>query len=315
MAKILITGIHGFIGSNLVRELKDDNELYGLDIVAPEKEGVIQTYSWEDLDEGRIPQVDAIVHLAGLAHETGSRQSAPERYFQINTDLTKKIYDWFLKSCAKKFVFFSSASVYGSRIRTYEKPEDEPCEPDTPYGQSKRKAEEYILEQELPTGKNYYILRPAMIHGPGNKGNLNLLFKVVEKGLPWPLGAYDNRRSFASVGNITKVVADLISGEAESGVFNVSDDNPASTNRIVEMICHANGIKSRIWHIPRWIIKPVAIVGTWLHLPLNKIRLRKLTTDALLSNTKIKTALGWEKMPISSEEGLCLTIKSLSQKK
>ena len=68
--RILITGVHGFVGSNLVKYLSPNNEIYGLDIVAPEKEVVVKTYSWNDLDAGRVPQVDAIVHLAGKAHDT-----------------------------------------------------------------------------------------------------------------------------------------------------------------------------------------------------------------------------------------------------
>lgn len=67
--KILITGIHGFVGGNLVKALGQSNEIYGLDIVAPEKEGVVKTFSWDDLDENKIPQVDAVIHLAGKAHD------------------------------------------------------------------------------------------------------------------------------------------------------------------------------------------------------------------------------------------------------
>lgn len=63
--KILITGIHGFVGANLVNALKEKHILYGLDIVAPEKDGVVKTYSWDDLGKRNIPEVDAIIHLAG----------------------------------------------------------------------------------------------------------------------------------------------------------------------------------------------------------------------------------------------------------
>ena len=89
--KILITGIHGFVGSNLVEALKQRHEIYGLDIVAPEKEGVIKTYSWDELDNGLVPDVDAVIHLAGKAHDTKNK-SAADVYFKVNTDLTKKIF-------------------------------------------------------------------------------------------------------------------------------------------------------------------------------------------------------------------------------
>ena len=105
--KILITGIHGFVGSNIVKAMGRKHEIYGLDIVAPEKEGVVKTFSWSDFDEDKVVQVDAIIHLAGKAHDL-KKTSGPEVYFKVNTGLTKKVYDWFLKSSAKKFIFFSS---------------------------------------------------------------------------------------------------------------------------------------------------------------------------------------------------------------
>ena len=79
--------------------------------------------------------------------------------------------------------------------------EDTIPNPKTHYGISKLQAENYILDQKLPEGKRVYILRPCMIHGPGNKGNLNLLYTLVKKGFPWPLGAFENQRSFLSIDN------------------------------------------------------------------------------------------------------------------
>ena len=108
--KILITGIHGFVGSNIVKAMGRNHEIYGLDIVAPEKEGVVKTFSWNDLDANKIPQVDAVIHLAGKAHDL-KKTSGPEIYFKINTGLTQKIYDWFLQSSAGKFIFFSSVKA------------------------------------------------------------------------------------------------------------------------------------------------------------------------------------------------------------
>ena len=114
--KILITGIHGFVGSNLVNALKGKHILYGLDIVAPEKDGVVKTYSWDDLGKRNIPEVDAIIHLAGKAHDT-KNQSKAQVYFDINTGLTQKIYDYFLGSFAKKFVFFSSVKAAADQVK------------------------------------------------------------------------------------------------------------------------------------------------------------------------------------------------------
>ena len=207
---ILITGIHGFVGSNLVMSLRSEHTLYGLDIVAPQKEGVVKTFSWEDLEQRHLPEIDAIIHLAGKAHDTKNR-SAAQAYFDINTGLTKKIFDYFLDSSVRKFIFFSSVKAAADSVAGEVLTEEVVPAPIGPYGESKIAAENYILkklriENEELKNKRVYILRPCMIHGPGNKGNLNLLYNVVKKGIPWPLGDFENRRSFTSIDNLCFVI-------------------------------------------------------------------------------------------------------------
>ena len=317
---ILITGIHGFVGSNLVNALKRQHTIFGLDIVAPAKDGVERTYSWADLDNGRLPRVDAIIHLAGKAHDTKNR-SAAEVYFQVNTGLTKKIFDYF--SChpeTGKFIFFSSVKAAVDKVPGEVLYEDiEPC-PVGPYGESKVKAENYIREQierrrEIYEGREIVILRPCMIHGPGNKGNLNLLYGFVKKGLPWPLGAFENRRTFTSIDNLTVVISGMLSKKIESGIYNMADDEPLSTNELIDVICSAMGKKARIIRVGRKLITAAARSGDILHLPLNSFRLNKLTENYVVSNQKIKKALGIEKMPVRAADGLTKTIQSFLNQK
>ncbi len=307
--KILITGIHGFVGSNLVSALKRDNTIYGLDIVSPVKDGVVKTFSWDDLDNDELPQVDAIIHLAGKAHDTKNK-SAADVYFKVNTGLTKKCYDYFLKYRGiKKFVFFSSVKAAVDKVPGDILTEDvTPC-PVGPYGESKVKAEEYILSNPAD-GRQVIILRPCMIHGPGNKGNLNLLYGFVKKGLPWPLGAFENRRTFTSVDNLTFVINGLLTKNVESGIYNMADDNALSTNELIKVMCAAMGKKAHVWNISRGLISLTARMGEILHLPLNTFRLDKLTENYVVSNEKIKKALGIEKMPINACDGLTKTIQS-----
>ena len=205
--KILITGIHGFVGSNLVAALKENHTIYGLDIISPIKEGVSYTYGWDDLDIGMVPDVDAIIHLAGKAHDTKNQADA-EVYFNVNTGLTERIYNYFLHSSARKFIFFSTAKAAADKVEGVLTEEVTPA-PVGPYGESKIKAEEYILSHLNPE-KHVYIMRPCMIHGPGNKGNLNLLYNMVKKGIPWPLGAYENRRTVTSLDNVSFVISGLL---------------------------------------------------------------------------------------------------------
>lgn len=310
--KILITGIHGFVGSNLVEYLKSENEIYGLDIVSPEKAGVVKTFSWDDLEAGAVPAMDAIIHLAGKAHDTKNK-SAADVYFKVNTGLTQKIFDYFLASGTSKFVFFSTAKAAADRVDGV-LTEDVVPSPVGPYGESKIKAEEYVLGKELPSDKQVYIFRPCMIHGPGNKGNLNLLYSVVRKGIPWPLGAFENRRTFTSVENICFAVNGVLTTDVESGIYNMGDDEALSTNELIEEICKSLGKKAHIWRLPKCLMIGIAKVGGWLHLPLNSMRLQKLTENYVSSNAKIKAALGMKEMPVRAKDGLRETIKSFAGK-
>lgn len=304
---ILITGIHGFVGSNLVSYLSGTHTIYGLDIISPEKEGVVKTFSWEDLESGTVPDVDAIIHLAGKAHDT-KNEAAADIYFKVNTGLTQKIYDYFLKSRTNKFIFFSTAKAAADKVDGILTEEIEPS-PQGPYGESKIKAEEYILAN-MPKDRHVYILRPCMIHGPGNKGNLNLLYGIVRKGLPWPLGAFDNRRTFTSVENICFAVQGLLTRDVEPGIYNMGDDEALSTNELIGLICSVLGKKVRIWRLPKGLMTACARLGGILHLPLDSDRLRKLTENYVSSNGKIKKALGITQMPVSAKDGLVRTIRS-----
>jgi len=314
--RIMITGVHGFVGTNLVKALSAKNIIFGLDIVSPEKEGVKFTYGWESLDnQEKLPEVDAIIHLAGKAHDT-KNQSAADVYFKVNTDLTKKIYDYYLTSNAKKFIFFSSVKAAADRVEGECVDENVKPKPVGPYGESKIKAEEYIREKEdvrKKNGQETYILRPCMIHGPGNKGNLNLLYGVVKKGIPWPLGAFENRRSFTSIGNLQEVIKGLLTKDAPSGIYNINDDEAVSTNELIEVICSALGKKAHIWRIPRGLMNAIAKLGDVLHLPLNTQRMQKLTENYVVSNAKIKAALGMKEMPVRAKDGLRETIKSFAK--
>ncbi len=300
------------MGSNLVKALSKENTIYGLDIISPLKEGVKFTFGWNNLDDGQIPDVDAIIHLAGKAHDT-KNQAAADVYFKVNTELTKKVFDYFLAhESIKKFVFFSTAKAAADKVDGI-LTEDVVPSPVGPYGESKIAAEEYILSRikELEnTTKQVYIFRPCMIHGPGNKGNLNLLYNVVRKGIPWPLGAFENRRTFTSIENICFAVNGVLTKDVPTGIYNMGDDEALSTNDLIEEICKSLGKKAHIWKLPKGMMNGFAKVGGWLHLPLNPERLRKLTENYISSNAKIKKALGVEKMPVDAREGLKVTLES-----
>ena len=337
--KILITGIHGFVGTNLVEALKKEHTIYGLDIINPSKDGVAHTFSWEEIDEvhgaglmvnGSLLEIDAIIHLAGKAHDT-KNQSAADVYFKVNTGLTQKIFDWYLAHpTAKKFIQFSTVKSAADRVEGDFLTEECIPSPVGPYGESKIAAENYIIEKFAPEalkrpfhnftdedavadGKKVYIMRPCMIHGPGNKGNLNLLYGVVSKGIPWPLGAFENRRSFTSIENICFAVNGVLTKDVPSGIYNMGDDEALSTNELIEEICKSLGKKAHIWKLPKSMMTSVAKLGGMLHLPLNPERLQKLTENYVSSNAKIKKALGIDRMPVDARTGLQRTLESFRE--
>lgn len=279
--KFLITGSNGFVGTNLQKFLKaKGHEIVTLDVANAD-------YSWDELD--KLPSVDAVVHLAGKAHDL-KKVSSPESYFEINVGLTKKIFEAMEGKC-DKFIYFSSIKALDG---------------DTPYAQSKRAAEEYLAGRAI-------VLEPAMIHGPGNKGNLNLLWGIAKRGIPWPLAAFENKRSFTSIGNICAIVEGMAE-RGKNGVYPVADDEPISTNRLIELIAETCGKKAKLWRVPKGLMRAVAAVGSLIHFPLNSERLGKLTENSIVDNSAVKAALGWDKMPIAAEEGLRETLQSFKNR-
>ncbi|KRD63890.1 dehydratase [Flavobacterium sp. Root935] len=296
MNKILITGASGFVGQNLSDYLSNRKfEVLPLSL---------RNANWKNGLKG-----DAIIHLAGKAHDT-KNISASEEYFEINTNLTKDLFDIFLESDSQLFIYFSSVKAVADRVPDTLF-EEVNSEPQTPYGESKRQAEKYILSKKIPNGKRVFIVRPCMIHGPGNKGNLNLLFNVVKKGIPYPLASFHNERSFLGIDNLNFLIKEILENkEISSGVYNFSDDEFLSTNDVVRIISYVLDKKDKLIKIPKAIINSVAKVGDLTKLPLNSETIQKLTENYRVSNKKIKSAIGIEKLPNTARQGLEKTIKS-----
>ncbi len=291
---IYISGSSGFVGSNIIKYFGEEQ------FVKAKKNEISISES-----------ISVIMHFAGKAHDLKNVSSSD--YYKVNFELTKKIFDAFLSSKAKVFITLSSVKAVADKVdgELFDAATPNPL---THYGKSKLLAEQYIISHSIPDDKRVYILRPCMIHGPGNKGNLNLLYSIVLKGLPWPLGLFKNSRSYLSIENLCFIINELIEREdIPSGVYNVADDIPLSTNEIINLIAESKGKKASILKINTTIIQILARVGDFLNLPLNSERLQKLTESYAVSNFKIKSALG-KPLPVSSVDGLRSTFKSFSLK-
>jgi nucleoside-diphosphate-sugar epimerase len=311
MPRVLITGITGFVGSNLTRYLTklENYSVVGVsrdptkakEHFSGEKIEVIADYSASTFNDQKV---DVVIHLAGIAHDLGG-QYGPQDYYRINDEGTRRAFDEFLKSKASKFIFVSSIKAAADVSSTPVK-EDIVPRPATDYGKSKLNAERYIQSRPAVAGKNYYILRPCMIHGQGNKGNLNLLYRFVRTGLPLPLGAFNNRRSFLSIDNFIFVVKHLFENETKSGVFHLSDVGYLSTSELYGLIASALGRRPRIWNIPRKWIRVAATIVRQTH------KVNKLTEDMIVSNEKILEELKTP-MPTELREGIIKTIMSFDE--
>ncbi|MFA9392686.1 MAG: NAD-dependent epimerase/dehydratase family protein [Prolixibacteraceae bacterium] len=332
---IIITGAFGFVGTNLSQVLKYNSEdkLIALDISEAKKHCFDECYSWNDLESINWEKIDTIIHLAGKAHDTKST-TVEQIYFDVNVGLTKSIFEKFLHSNASKFIYFSSVKAVADIVKEDFLSEDVEPKPGTAYGRSKLEAERYLTvrlneytterlldrvtgrfeddakERTSDEAKKVYILRPSMIHGPGNKGNLNLLYKIVSKGIHWPLGAFENKRSFTSMANLQFVIRQIIEKDIIPGTYQIADDQSLSTNQLIKLIAQSQGKKAKIWNINKNAIYYVAKFGDLFHLPLNSERLKKLTESYVVSNSKLKKALGIDKMPVSAAEGMKKTLKS-----
>jgi nucleoside-diphosphate-sugar epimerase len=307
MIHVLITGVTGFVGHSLVVYLQSNSniKLYGHSRNAVQAKELYKDLSIEIVSEYTVAalekyQIHTIIHLAGIAHDL-SNQYVEADYFRVNYEATQKLYDEFLKSSARKFIYFSSIKA-AADVAIGVLDEHILPDPVTPYGKSKLKAEEYI-QANSNQAKQYYLIRPSMIHGPRNKGNLNLLYKFVRTGIPYPLGAFENKRSFLGADNMSFMISQLIEQDIVSGIYNLSDSESLSTNEVVTTISEALAKKPRILKLPAGLLRiAFSAIG-------KKQMLQKLTDDMQVSNAKILKAIN-RSLPFTAKQGLIKTIQS-----
>jgi len=310
--KVLITGIRGFVGTNLRQYLSNQGDYHIIGSSRKKKyidflkNDIHAITSYDEVINGNR-NVNSYVHLSGKVIDTDLNGSEDE-YLDVNFRQTKKLFDRFINDeQAKKFVFISTIHVLtddpGEVLNESYTPK-----PFTPYGKSKFMAEQYIVEN-CPAHKKYYILRPPMIHGPGNKGNLNLLYGLVKRGIPYPVGRINNKRSFLSVGNLCFIIDELLKNDVEQGLYHVADDDPTYTHDLINLIALLTGKKARILNVHPLLLNSIAKAGNVFPLPINEHKLKKLTKDFVVSNTKIKKSIG-KPLPVTSREGIEKTIYS-----
>jgi nucleoside-diphosphate-sugar epimerase len=293
LKKIFITGASGFVGSNIISKLKNRYEFT-----------IFKRDSEINITE------DIVIHAAGKAHDL-KNTSDPNDYYTNNTDFTKNIFENFLSSDAKIFIFLSSVKAavdHCDDVLT----EDVLPKPDTHYGKSKLLAEKYILDNIKD--KRVYILRPCLIYGDGSKGNLALLNNKFKNGFPWPLSSFKTMKSFCSIDNLIFIINELILNEnIQSGIYNISDDDPILVTDLIKSISNSNKKNILLLKFPKSIIFFFAKIGDLFNLQFNSEKLNKLTENFVVSNKKITNSLSKD-LPIKAKDGLTQYFNNLNKK-
>lgn len=295
-----VLGHSGFVGKALLEALP----------------GAIGISLRDDTWVSKMMQCTVIINLVGKAHDHQGMASEHD-YYYTNLELSKNIFQVFLQSSVNLLVHISSLAALEEFESTIPLQESDPCNPVSWYGKSKRSAEEWLLSQKLPPEKRLIILRPPMIHGSGDKGNLGLLYKIIRRGIPYPLASFDNKRSFISIDNFVFFIKQVVEKHEclPSGIYHISDDEYISTKQIIGVIKEITGKNVSDFALPKYIVKAVARLGDFLPIPLNSKRLKKMTGDLLVSNEKIKNYLEMERLPLTAIEGMKKTIGSFLNEK
>lgn len=303
---ILLTGATGFIGAALYRRLthlsqftpriavRVSNPLYPQGSVV----GFINAYTnWNEGLQG----IDTVIHLAARAHQIKDTAPNPEQaFYEVNTAGTANLVRQSIEAGVKHFIFISSIGAMATlsdRVITT----DSPCRPDTPYGRSKLAAEQSLIQQTQDTEMTYTIIRPPLVYGPGNPGNMARLIKLVNTGLPLPLGAIHNRRSLVALPNLVDLITTCLTHPAAANqTFLVSDNEDLSTTELLRRLAKSLGKPARLIPIPMALIQATAqIIG-------KPALAQRLCGSLQVDIRKTQTLLNWNP-PISLDEGIKLT--------
>ena len=308
---ILITGHTGFIGGHLTPALVAKNHfITGISRhiepdLADTQLRQIQISSLEQYTDWHqaLIGVDTVIHLAARAHILDDSVEDPAaEFFRVNTKGTINLVQAAIKAEVKHFIFISSIGAITTLSRDI-LTETATCQPDTPYGASKLAAETALIDLCQNTPMSWTIIRPTLVYGPGNPGNMQRLLKLVSSHLPLPLGSIDNQRSFLYIGNlIDAMITCLDHPNAKNQIFLLSDGQNISTPALIRHLACFLNTRSILLPIPVPLLRLLGkITG-------KSSALDRLMESLVVSNEKIATTLNWQP-PYSIEQGLAATAK------
>ncbi|NCR96767.1 MAG: NAD-dependent epimerase/dehydratase family protein [Microcystis aeruginosa L311-01] len=323
MKNLLVTGATGFIGGHLLPLLhqqgwkitaavRDDFRHPASIPIKTIKVGEIDgSTDWHETLEG----IDTVIHLAARAHIINDTIPNPETEFiRVNTEGTANLAKQSIEAGVKHFIFISSLGAMGSfskEILT----ENSHCKPDTHYGRSKLKAEQALIQLAKDINMTWTIIRPTLVYGPGNPGNMDRLMKLIKRGLPLPFGAIKNRRSFVFVGNlVAAIITCLDHPNAANQIFLISDNQAVSTPQLIRLIAQQIQQPCQLLPVPTTLLRFLGYLGdsiesiTGKNLPFNTYSIDRLLGSLTVESSYIQKTLDWQP-PFTLEQGLAQTLR------
>lgn len=323
MKKILITGPTGFIASHLIpyllnqghqirAALRNSSKLLPPEVTPIVVGEIDGKTDWKEA----LRDIDTVIHLAARAHILNDKSPNPEaEFFTVNTEGTANLVRQSITAGIKNFIFISSIGAMAT-LSNQPLTENSPCNPDTPYGRSKLQGEKTLIQLASPSNMTWTILRPTLVYGPGNPGNMERLIKLINRSLPLPFGSVKNRRSLIYVGNLIDAIAtSLTHPNAKNQTFIVSDGQDLSTPELIQKIAKYLEKPCHLLPTPLSLLKLVGYLGNigqlLLHrsLPLNSQTIDRLLGSLIVDPTHIKSRLNWQP-PFTIDEGLFQTLRS-----
>ena len=303
---IVLTGATGFLGARVADQIDRQG---GLNLTCLVRKAVPAGRGREVVIKGLDASSDwsailknqnVVIHAAARAHIMKEEVTDPlAEYRRVNVDGTLNLARYAVEAGVKRFVFISSIKVNGEQIAPG-RPftcDDTPT-PKDPYAISKLEAEQGLQQIALETGMEVVIIRPPLVYGPGVKGNFASMIKLVEKGLPLPFGAIDNRRSLVGLDNLVDLIITCIDHpNAANQVFLVSDGEDLSTSGLLRRVAKAMGKPSRLIPVPAGLLQLGATV-------LGKKAIgQRLLGSLQVDISSTRERLDWTP-PVSVDEGL-----------
>lgn len=310
--KVLVTGTSGFVGQHLVDELKQQKIEYVCIGRQLSNHDIDEFYVVTDLNDATAWQepmigCDIVIHLAARVHMMKEKSRNPlDEFRKVNVNGTLTLAKQAAKSGVKRFIYVSTVKVNGEST-DLEAPfkETDKTNPQDTYGISKFEAEQGLLKLAQQTEMKVVIIRPPLVYGSGVKANFFSLIQIVKRGIPLPLGAIKNKRSYVYVENLVSLIFCCISHPAAANqIFLVSDGCDLSTPELIRKLSNALGIKPRLIAIPQSIVEFIAkLVG-------KKNLAQRLCGNLQVDISKARQLLNWQP-PYTIDAGLKKTVAEL----